>query len=100
MPSTPQAVAAFLESGVAFAPAKAANAGGVAVSALEMAQNAGRQFWSFDYTDRKLKEIMEDLHATCRKAAEEYATPGNYVRGANIAGFIRVGRALISQGLT
>jgi glutamate dehydrogenase (NADP+) len=99
MPCTPEATQAFLEAGVAYAPGKAANAGGVAVSALEMQQNAGRQHWSFEYTDQQLKEIMQNIHATCRDAAEEYGTPGNYVNGANIAGFVKVARALIAQGL-
>ncbi len=99
MPATPEAVRAFQEAGVAFAPGKAANAGGVAVSALEMQQNAGREAWSFEYTDEKLREIMKNIHSTCYEAAEEYGTPGNYVAGANIAGFIKVARAMRSQGL-
>ena len=99
MPCTPEAVQAFLEAGIAFGPGKAANAGGVAVSALEMQQNAGRESWSFEYTDQQLKEIMKKIHATCRDAAEEYGTPGNYLNGANIAGFTMVARALIAQGL-
>jgi glutamate dehydrogenase (NADP+) len=100
MPCTPEAVRAFLEAGVAYGPGNAANAGGVAVSALEMQQNAGRQSWSFEYTDEKLLEIMKNIHDQCREAAEEYDTPGNYHNGANIAGFIKVARALIAQGLT
>ena len=100
MPCTPGAVHAFLGADVAYAPGKAANAGGVAVSALEMQQNAGRQSWSFEYTDEQLKDIMKNIHDRCRKAAEEYGTPGNYYNGANIAGFIKVARALIAQGLT
>jgi glutamate dehydrogenase (NADP+) len=99
MPCTPEAVQTFLEAGVAIGPAKAANAGGVAVSALEMQQNAGRQSWSFEYTDEQLKEIMKKIHDTCREAAEEYGTPGNYYNGANIAGFIKVARAIVAQGL-
>ena len=100
MPCTPDAVHAFLDGGVAYGPGKAANAGGVAVSALEMQQNAGRQSWTFEYTDEQLKEIMKNIHGRCRDAAEEYGTPGNYYNGANIAGFIKVARALIAQGLT
>src|ERR671911_433100 len=100
MPCTPQAVHAFLDGGGAYGPGKAANAGGVAVSALEMQQNAGRQSWTFEYTDEQLKEIMKNIHARCRDAAEEYGTPGNYYNGANIAGFIKVARALLAQGLT
>ena len=100
MPCTPEAVHAFVEAGVSYAPGKAANAGGVAVSALEMQQNAGRQSWSFEYTDEQLKEIMKKIHERCREAAEEYGTPGNYLNGANIAGFTKVAQALIAQGLT
>ena len=99
MPCTPEAIQLFLESDTAFGPAKAANAGGVATSALEMQQNAGREAYSFEQIDEKLKEIMKDIHASCREAAEEYGTPGNYLNGANIAGAMRVARALIAQGL-
>ncbi|HZC19069.1 MAG TPA: NADP-specific glutamate dehydrogenase [Rubrobacteraceae bacterium] len=101
MPCAPEAVRSFLDAGVAFGPGKAVNAGGVAVSALEMQQNAGRQSWSFEYTDEKLKEIMKGIHDRCREAAEEYGdAPGDYRDGANIAGFVKVARALIAQGLT
>jgi glutamate dehydrogenase (NADP+) len=100
MPCTPEAVRAFLEGGIALGPSKAVSAGGVAVSALEMQQAAGRQRWSFEYTDEKLKQIMKDIHERCREAAEEYGVPGNYHDGANIAGFVRVAYALIAQGLT
>jgi len=100
MPCTPEAVDAFQEAGVAFGPAKAVNAGGVAVSALEMQQNASRQSWSFEYTDERLKELMTEIHERCRETAEEYGTPGNYANGANIAGFVKVGRAMLTQGLT
>ncbi len=99
MPCTPEAVEAFLEAGVAFGPGKAANAGGVAVSAMEMQQNASRQAWSFEYTEERLKEIMKYIHDTCRETAEEYGAPGNYVKGANIAGFLKVARAMLAQGL-
>jgi glutamate dehydrogenase (NADP+) len=99
MPCTPEAVHAFLDAGIAFGPAKAVSAGGVAVSALEMQQNAGRQSWSFEYTDEQLKEIMKNIYETCRDAAEEYGVPGNYFDGANIAGFVKVAHALIAQGL-
>jgi glutamate dehydrogenase (NADP+) len=99
MPCAPEAVKTFLEAGIAFGPAKAASAGGVAVSALEMQQNAGRQTWSFEYTDERLKEIMQEIHEQCRQTAEEYGTPGNYANGANIAGFIKVARAMLAQGL-
>jgi glutamate dehydrogenase (NADP+) len=100
MPCTPEAIQTFLEAGISYAPGKAANAGGVAVSALEMQQNAGRQSWSFEYTDEQLKQIMKNIHERCREAGEEYGTPGNYLNGANIAGFTKVARALIAQGLT
>ena len=99
MPCTPEAVQAFMEADVTYAPAKAANAGGVAVSALEMRQNASRESWSFEFTDEKLKETMKYIHDRCQEAAEEYGTPGNYLAGANIAGFMKVARAMISQGL-
>ncbi len=99
MPSTNEAIRLFLDAGVAVGPAKAANAGGVATSALEMQQNAGRTAWPFEYVDEKLREIMRDIHATCREAAAEYGAPGNYLAGANIAGFMRVARAMLAQGL-
>jgi glutamate dehydrogenase (NADP+) len=99
MPSTPEAVAAFLDAGVAFAPAKAANAGGVATSALEMQQNASRESWDFAFTDARLRQIMERIHAICFETAAEYGTPGNYVNGANIAGFVRVAEPMVSLGL-
>jgi len=101
MPCTPEAVRVLLEGGVAFGPSKAVSAGGVAVSALEMQQAAGRQTWSFEYTDEKLQEIMKDIHDRCREAAEGYGIPdNNYRDGANIAGFVRVANALVAQGLT
>jgi glutamate dehydrogenase (NADP+) len=101
MPCTPEAVRTFLDGGVAFGPAKAVSAGGVAVSAMEMQQAAGRQSWSFEYVDEQLKEIMREIHQRCREAAEEYGIPNsNYYDGANIAAFTKVARALIAQGLT
>ena len=100
MPSTPEAVEAFQRAkGVLFGPAKAANAGGVATSALEMQQNASRDSWSFDYTLEKLTEIMVGIHARCRATAAEYGDPDNYVLGANIAGFTKVVDAMIAQGV-
>ncbi len=99
MPATPDAVRVFHEHGVAFAPGKAANAGGVATSALEMQQNASRDAWTFDYTDRRLGDIMRGIHQRCYETAEEYGTPGNYVNGANIAGFIKVARAMLALGV-
>jgi glutamate dehydrogenase (NADP+) len=99
MPSTPDAVRLFREAGVLFAPGKAANAGGVATSALEMQQNASRDSWSFEHTEARLAEIMRAIHDTCAETADEYAAPGNYVAGANIAGFLKVGRAMMALGL-
>ncbi|MGK4000329.1 NADP-specific glutamate dehydrogenase [Sorangium sp. So ce1024] len=99
MPTTPEGVRVFLESGVAFGPGKAANAGGVATSALEMQQNASRDSWSFEHTEKRLAEIMTNIHRTCYDTAEELGMPGNYVVGANVAGFLRVARAMIALGV-
>ena len=98
MPSTLEATAAFQQAGVLFAPAKAANAGGVAVSALEMSQNSMRMSWTFEEVDAKLKDIMENIFRKVDEAAKEYATPGDYVAGANIAGFLKVAEAMMAQG--
>ena len=98
MPSTLEATAAFQQAGVLFAPAKAANAGGVAVSALEMSQNSQRLSWTFEEVDAKLKDIMIDIFHKVDLAAKEYATPGDYVAGANIAGFLKVADAMMAQG--
>ncbi len=99
MPTTPEGVRVFDEAGVAFGPGKAANAGGVATSALEMQQNASRDSWSFARTEERLAEIMVDIHRLCHETAEEYGVPGNYVRGANIAGFHRVADGMVALGL-
>jgi glutamate dehydrogenase (NADP+) len=99
MPSTPEAVVAFQDAGVLFAPGKAANAGGVATSALEMSQNAARQRWGFDDSEQKLRDIMADIHHAAFDAAERYGVPGDYVAGANIAGFERVAHAMLAQGV-
>jgi glutamate dehydrogenase (NADP+) len=99
MPTTPEGVRAFLEAGIAFGPGKAANAGGVATSALEMQQNASRDRWSFERTEQRLAEIMTRIHELCFTTAEEYGAPGNYVTGANIAGFQRVANAMVALGL-
>jgi len=99
MPCTPEAVEAFLEAGIAFGPGKAANAGGVATSALEMQQNASRDAWTFGYTDQRLREIMREIHARCHDTAEEFGAAGNYVLGANISGFRKVAEAMIALGV-
>lgn len=99
MPSTPDAVEAFQEAGVLFAPGKAANAGGVATSALEMSQNASRQRWGFDDSEARLRAIMTDVHDFAYAASERYGRPGDYVLGANAAGFVRVADAMLAQGL-
>ncbi|SDQ41359.1 NADP-specific glutamate dehydrogenase [Quadrisphaera sp. DSM 44207] len=99
MPCTPEAVAVFQDAGVAFGPGKAANAGGVATSALEMQQNASRDSWSFEHTEARLQQIMHDIHARCAEAAEEYGAPGDLVLGANAAGFIRVAEAMHAHGI-
>jgi glutamate dehydrogenase (NADP+) len=99
MPATPEGAKVFLEAGVSFGPGKAANAGGVATSALEMQQNASRDSWSFEYTETRLQEIMVGVHDLCYETAEEFGKQGNYVAGANIAGFIKVARAMVELGL-
>ncbi|MFD4990647.1 NADP-specific glutamate dehydrogenase [Cellulosimicrobium cellulans] len=99
MPTTPSAVALLQEAGVLFAPGKAANAGGVATSALEMQQNASRDAWSFEYTEDRLAQIMSGIHDRCVETADEYGTPGNYVLGANIAGFTKVADAILALGV-
>lgn len=98
MPSTLEATAEFQQAGVLFAPAKAANAGGVAVSALEMSQNSQRLSWTFEEVDAKLKDIMVNIFAKVDLAAHEYAKEGDYVAGANIAGFLKVADAMMAQG--
>ncbi|MCF8126671.1 MAG: NADP-specific glutamate dehydrogenase [Desulfotignum sp.] len=99
MPTTPDGVDIFLDSHILFAPGKAANAGGVAVSGLEMSQNAMRIKWSRQEVEARLKKIMQHIHADCLAASEEYGTPGNYVNGANIAGFVKVADAMMDQGI-
>ena len=99
MPSTPEAIAAFQEAGVLFGPAKAANAGGVATSGLEMTQNSERIYWSAEEVDEKLHSIMVDIFKACQSAAEEAGMPGNYAAGANIAGFLKVAEAMMWQGI-
>ena len=99
MPSTPEAIRVFKSAGIRFAPGKAANAGGVAVSALEMQQNASRDAWSFEYTEERLRKVMASIHERCACTAEEYGKPGDYVVGANIAGFTRVADAMLAMGV-
>jgi len=99
MPSDLEAINEFLEAGVLFGPAKAANAGGVAVSALEMAQDSSRVFWSFEEVDAKLHQIMKNIYTDSKAAAEKYGFPGNLVVGANIAGFIKVADGMLTEGV-
>ncbi|MCX7885783.1 MAG: NADP-specific glutamate dehydrogenase [Verrucomicrobiae bacterium] len=99
MPSTPEAVALFTEKKILYGPGKAANAGGVATSGLEMSQNSLRMSWSREEVDRRLREIMVNIHNNCLRTAAEYGQPGNYVVGANIAGFVKVADAMLDQGL-
>jgi len=99
MPTVPEGIEIFLENNLLYGPGKAANAGGVSVSGLEMSQNSMRISWSREEVDNRLKTIMTDIHKTCQETAEQYGTPGNYVNGANIAGFVKVVDAMLDQGL-
>ncbi len=99
MPCTPEAVRMFQDAGIRFGPGKAANAGGVATSALEMQQNASRDRWTFQQTEKRLAQIIRDIHDNCYATAEEFGVPGNYVIGANIAGFIRVAEPMRAFGI-
>jgi glutamate dehydrogenase (NADP+) len=99
MPSTPEAVRIFQDAGVLFGPGKAANAGGVATSALEMQQNASRDSWTFEQTEARLATIMRDIHDRCAETASDYGAPGDYVLGANIASFVRVAEAMEALGV-
>jgi glutamate dehydrogenase (NADP+) len=99
MPSTPEAIDVFLDKKILYAPGKASNAGGVAVSGLEMAQNSMRLTWPREEVDSRLRHIMKSIHHTCLDAAEEYGMPGNYLAGANIAGFVKVVNAMLDQGV-
>ncbi|MER1985352.1 MAG: NADP-specific glutamate dehydrogenase [Solibacillus sp.] len=99
MPSDLEAINTFLDAGVSFGPAKAANAGGVAVSALEMAQNSGRNYWTFQEVDAKLHNIMKSIYTESREAAAKYGYAGNLVIGSNIAGFVRVADGLLTEGV-
>jgi glutamate dehydrogenase (NADP+) len=99
MPTTPEGVDVFLDAKILFAPGKAANAGGVATSGLEMCQNSMRLSWTREEVDKRLHQIMKSIHKTCVESAAAYGTPGNYVNGANIGGFLKVARAMMEQGL-
>jgi glutamate dehydrogenase (NADP+) len=99
MPCTENAILAFQTNGVLFGPAKAANAGGVAVSAMEMSQNSMRLSWTVEEVDEKLKSIMKNIYASCHDAANSFGYPGNLVVGANIAGFLKVADAMVSHGI-
>ncbi len=98
MPSTPEAIDVYLANGMLYGPAKAANAGGVATSGLEMSQNAIKLSWSFEEVDERLKDIMKSIFKACDQAAKEYGIAGNYMFGANIAGFLKVAEAMKAQG--
>jgi glutamate dehydrogenase (NADP+) len=99
MPTTLEGVSVFLESRILYGPGKAANAGGVAVSGLEMAQNSMRYSWTREEVDNRLQLIMKNIHKSCIEAAQRFGTPGNYVNGANIAGFLKVADAMMDQGI-
>jgi len=99
MPTVPEGVEQFLNAGILYGPGKAANAGGVAVSGLEMAQDSLRITWAREEVDARLKDIMKAIHLQCRETAEDYGVPGNYVHGGNIAGFVKVADAMLDQGL-
>ena len=99
MPSTPEAIKVFQEAGLLYAPGKAANAGGVAVSGLEMSQNSERLRWSSEEVDAKLHSIMNEIHADCVKYGTQTDGYVNYVRGANVAGFLKVAKAMMAQGI-
>lgn len=99
MPTNPEGVDIFLENKVLYGPGKAANAGGVSVSGLEMSQNSMRLNWPREEVDKRLKDIMKNIHKMCQETADQYGAPGNYVVGANIAGFVKVVDAMIDQGV-
>ena len=99
MPTTIEGVKVFLDAGILYGPGKAANAGGVATSGLEMAQNSMRLPWPKEEVDQRLHQIMKSIHQACVETAERFGTPGNYVNGANIGGFLKVADAMMDQGL-
>ena len=98
MPSTPEAIDVYFANNMLYGPAKAANAGGVAVSGLEMSQNSERLSWTFEDVDNRLQNIMKEIFKSCDEASKEYDMPGNYMAGANIAGFLKVAEAMKAQG--
>ena len=98
MPSTPEAIEVYFANNILYGPAKAANAGGVATSGLEMSQNSERLAWTFEEVDEKLHNIMIQIFKSCDEAAKEYGMAGNYMAGANIAGFLKVAEAMKAQG--
>ena len=99
MPCTPSAIYAFQQAGILYSPGKASNAGGVAVSGLEMTQNSMRIYWTREEVDQYLRRIINSIHNSCLAHAEEYGATGNYMAGANIAGFIKVADSMLDQGL-
>ena len=99
MPTTPDGVDIFLDAGLLYGPGKAANAGGVSVSGLEMSQNSMRINWPREEVDERLQHIMHNIHKSCMVTAEQHGTPFNYVNGANIAGFVKVAQAMLDQGI-
>ena len=99
MPTTIEGVNLFLDKGILYGPGKASNAGGVAVSGLEMSQNSMRYSWTREEVDNKLRHIMQSIHKTCVDTSEAFGTPGNYVNGANIGGFLKVANAMLDQGI-
>jgi glutamate dehydrogenase (NADP+) len=99
MPTTNEGAERFIAAKILYGPGKAANAGGVAVSGLEMAQNSMRYGWTREEVDRRLQMIMKSIHESCLGAAERFGTPGNYVNGANIAGFLKVADSMLDQGV-
>jgi glutamate dehydrogenase (NADP+) len=99
MPSLPDAIDVYLQHRILYGPGKAANAGGVSVSGLEMSQNSLRLGWSREEVDGRLQGIMKSIHSAAYQAAEKYGTPGNYVNGANIAGFVKVAEAMMAHGI-
>jgi glutamate dehydrogenase (NADP+) len=99
MPTVPEGVEQFVKAGILYGPGKAANAGGVATSGLEQSQNSLRLSWTREEVDSRLHGIMKSIHRQCVEAAEAYGTPGNYVNGANIGGFLKVARSMMEQGI-